>query len=118
MPTLPDPPGTPPARVAPVLLPRWVQLVLLPLAVLGAVAIMRAAGPVLLLFIVAGLIAVMLCVVLLVVGMGVLLANPVADQVSSFQRNVPDIVDDANASLADFQSWLDRNGIDVRVKEE
>ncbi len=141
MPTLPDPSGAPPARVAPVLLPRWVQLVLLPLAVLGIVAIMRAAGPVLLLFIVAGLIAlllnpfvtllrrlrfprgvavlaVMLCVVLFVVSIGVLLANPVADQVSAFQRNVPDIVDDANASLADFQSWLDRNGIDVRVKEE
>ena len=37
---------------------------------------------------------------------------------SAFQRNVPGIVDDANASLADFQDWLDRNGIDVRVKEE
>ena len=141
MPTLPNPEQPPPARVAPLLLPRWVQLVLLPLAVLGAVAIMRAAGPVLLLFIVAGLIAlllnpfvtllrrvhfprglavlsVMLCVVLLVVGIGVLLANPVADQVSAFQRNVPGIVDDANASLEDFQAWLDRNGIDLQVKEE
>ena len=45
-------------------------------------------------------------------------ANPIADQVSAFQRNVPDIVDDANASLADFQTWLDRNGIEVRVQEE
>jgi predicted PurR-regulated permease PerM len=138
---LPDPSEPPPARVAPVVLPRWVQLVLLPLAILGVVAIMRAAGPVLLLFIVAGLIAlllnpfvallgrlrfprglavlsVMACVVALVVGIGVLLANPVADQVSSFQRNVPGIVDDANATLADFQDWLDRNGIDVQVKDE
>src|SRR3954463_13765524 len=57
---LPDPSEPPPARVAPVVLPRWVQLVLLPLAILGAVAIMRAAGPVLLLFIVAGLIALLL----------------------------------------------------------
>ena len=141
MPTLPDPSQAPPARVGPVVLPRWVQLVLLPLAILGVVAIMRAAGPVLLLFIVAGLIAlllnpfvtvlrrlrfprglavlaVMLCVVLFVVGIGFLLANPVADQVSAFQRNVPGIVDDANESLADFQAWLDRNGIDVQVKEE
>ena len=141
VPTSPDPSQSPPARVPPVVLPRWVQLVLLPLAVLGVVAIMRAAGPVLLLFIVAGLIAlllnpsvtllrrlrfprglavlsVMLCVVLLVVGLGVLLANPVADQVSAFQRNVPGIVDDANASLADFQGWLDRNDIDLQVKEE
>ena len=61
---------------------------------------------------------VMATVVLVVVGIGFLLANPVADQVSAFQSNVPGIVDDANASLADFQDWLDRNGIDVQVKEE
>src|SRR3954454_2395933 len=138
---LPDPNVPRPARVEPVLLPRWVQLVLLPLAVLGVVAVLRAAGAIVLLFIVAGLIAlllnpfvavlrrarfprglavlaVMACVILVVVGIGFLLANPVADQVSSFQRNVPGIVDDANASLADFQGWLDRNGIDLQVKEE
>src|SRR5919206_3496544 len=96
---LPDPDVPPPARVAPVVLPRWVQLVLLPLAILGVVAIARAAGPVLLLFIVAGLIAlllnpfvtllrrarfprglavltVMVCLIAMVVGIGVLLANP------------------------------------------
>ena len=54
----PDTP--PPAPVEPVLLPRWVQLVLLPLAVLGVVAVLRAAGPIVLLFIVAGLIALLL----------------------------------------------------------
>jgi len=141
MSTLPDPETPPPARVEPVVLPRWVQLVLLPLAILGVVAVFRAAGPIVLLFIVAALIAlllnpfvsllrrarfprglavltVMVCVVLVVTSIGFLLSNPVADQVSAFQKNVPDIVDDANASLADFQGWLDRNGIDVRVKEE
>ena len=41
-----------------------------------------------------------------------------SDQVGAFQRNVPGIVDDANTTLADFQDWLDRNGIDVQVKEE
>jgi len=115
--------------------------VLLPLAVLGVVVLLRASGPILLLFIVAGLIAlllnpfvtllrrarfprgpavlvVMLCVILLVVGLGFLLSNPVADQVSAFQRNVPGIVDVANASLADVQAWLDRNGVDLRIKEE
>jgi predicted PurR-regulated permease PerM len=138
---LPDPDEPPPARAAPVLLPRWVQLVLLPLAIVGVVAVLRSAGPIVLLFIVAGLIAlllnpfvtllrrarfprgpavfvVMLCVILLVVGIGFLLSNPVADQVSAFQRNVPGIVDDANASLADVQAWLDRNGIDLQVKDE
>jgi predicted PurR-regulated permease PerM len=62
--------------------------------------------------------AVMLTVVCVVVVIGLLLANPVSDQVSAFQRNVPELVDDANATLADFQAWLDRNGIDVQVKEE
>ena len=141
MATLPDPDIPPPARVEPVVLPRWVQLVLLPLAILGVVAILRAAGPIVLLFIVAGLIAlllnpfvallrrarfprglavltVMACVLLVVTAIGFLLSNPVADQVSAFQRNVPGIVDDANASMADFQDWLDRNGVDVQVKEE
>jgi predicted PurR-regulated permease PerM len=141
MAALPDPETPPPANVEPVLLPRWVQLVLLPLAVLGVVAVLRAAGAIVLLFIVAGLIALLLnpfvallgrarfprglavlavmgTVILFVVGIGFLLSNPVADQVSAFQKNVPGIVDDANASLADFQDWLDRNGIDVQVKDE
>src|SRR5688500_239613 len=106
MSTLPDPDIPPPARVAPVLLPRWVQLVLLPLAILGVAAILRAAGPIVLLFIVAALIAlllnpfvtllrrlrfprglavltVMVCVVLVVTALGFLLSNPVADQVSA-----------------------------------
>jgi predicted PurR-regulated permease PerM len=54
----------------------------------------------------------------LLVGLGILLANPVSEQVGKFQSNVPGIVDDANGTLADFQDWLDRNGIDVQVKEE
>src|SRR5829696_313719 len=124
-----------------VLVPHWVQLVLLPLTVLGGVAVLRAAGPVVLLFTIAGLIAlllnpfvtvlrrarfprgvavltVMLSVLLVVVGVGFLLANPVSDQVSAFQRNVPGYIDDANAALADLQSWLDRKGIDIQVKDE
>jgi putative heme transporter len=124
-----------------VLVPRWVQLVMLPLAVLGAWALVRAAGPVVLLFIIAALVAlllnpfvmilrrrglprgpavliVMLCVVAILIGVGVLLSNPVSNQVSEFRSNVPDLVDDANASLDDLQAWLDRNGIDVQIAEE
>jgi predicted PurR-regulated permease PerM len=138
---LPDPDTPPPARVAPVILPRWVQLVLLPLAILGVVALLRAAGPVLLLFVIAGLFAlllnpfvgvlrrasfprgvavlvVMLAVACVLTGAGLLLANPLSDQVSAFQRNVPDLVDDANATLADLQGWLDDNGIGLQVKDE
>jgi predicted PurR-regulated permease PerM len=121
--------------------PRWVQLVMLPLAVLGLWAVLDAAGRVLLLFIVASLVAlilnpfvsilrraglprgiavliVMLCVVAIVTAIGFLLANPVADQVDAFRDNVPQIVDDANASLADVQRWLDDNGINVQIAEE
>ena len=121
--------------------PRWVQLVSLPLAVVGLYVVLRAAGPVLLLFIIGALVAlllnplvmvlrrarvprglavliVMLSMVCLVTGIGVLLANPLADQVSAFRDNVPELVDDANATLADVQSWLDRNGIDVQIADE
>ena len=113
---------------------------MLPLALLGAFAIARAAGAVLLLFIIAGLIAlllnppvtllrrvgfprgaavgtVFLVLVMVLTGLGILLADPIANQVSSFRDNVPGIVDDANASLVDLQGWLDRNGIDLQVSE-
>jgi predicted PurR-regulated permease PerM len=118
-----------------------VQLVLLPLAVVGLYMVLRAAGGVLLLFVIGGLIAlllnpfvtllrrarfprgiavlvVMVGLLAVLTGIGLLVANPISDQVSKFQRNVPSIVDDANQSLADFQGWLDRNGINVQVKKE
>ena len=60
---------------------------------------------------------VFLVLVLGLTGLGILLADPVANQVSSFRDNVPGIVDDANASLVDLQSWLDRNGVDLQVSE-
>jgi predicted PurR-regulated permease PerM len=124
-----------------VLVPRWVQLVMLPLAILGLWAVLQAAGRVLLLFIIAAIVAlllnpfvsvlrragfprglavlvVMLCVVATVTAIGFLLANPVAEQVDAFRDNVPEIVDDANASLADVQQWLDDNGINVQIADE
>ncbi len=130
----------PPAKVAPVVVPRWIQLVVLLLALLGLWAVARAAGPVLLLFIVAGLIALLLnpfvtllrrarfprgaavatvylVLLLAVAGIGVLLANPVANQVSAFRDEVPSIVDSANDNLADLQGWLDDNGIDLQVSK-
>ena len=139
-PPLSPPPPEPPARVEPVVVPRWIQLVVLPLALLGVWALARAAGPVLLIFVIAGLIAlllnpfvtllrrahfprgaavgaVFLLLLLTLGGIGVLVANPVANQVSAFRDNVPTIVDDANASLSDLQAWLDRNGIDLQVSE-
>jgi predicted PurR-regulated permease PerM len=140
-PPLQQPTPAPPAAVAPLIVPRWVQMVLLPVAIAGAYLFLHAAGRILLLFIIAGLIAlllnpfvallqrariprgaavgiVMVSVLALLTGVGFLLANPVSDQVSGFQRDVPGYVGDANAELADLQAWLDRKGIDLEVKQE
>jgi DHA3 family tetracycline resistance protein-like MFS transporter len=55
---VPPPPQQP--AVAPVVVPRWVQMVLLPLAIIGAYGVVRAAGPVFLLFVVAAFLAALL----------------------------------------------------------
>jgi predicted PurR-regulated permease PerM len=135
---IPDPPERP---VAPVVIPRWVQMVGLPLAALGLYQLLRAAGGVLLLFIIAGLIALLLnpfvalvrrtglprglsvLVVFLILitflgGIVALLSNPIADQVSSIQKNVPQYVDDANAALADVQNFFDDKGINVQIADQ
>ena len=135
------PPSLRPPASRTVVLPRWMQLVLLPLAILGLVAILRAAGvgaaavhhrradraaaePVRLAAAARALPAragggdrdAAWCA--WSSGPGSCSPTRSSEQVGAFQRNVPGIVDDANASLADFQDWLDRNGIDVQVKEE
>jgi len=135
---LKGPTPEPPAAVEPVVVPHWIQLVLLPLALLGVFALLRAADAVFLLFTVAALIALLLnpfvtllrrahfprgvavltvyaSVLVVLGGLGVLLSTPVSDQVSAFRDSVPGLVDDANASLADFQDWLTGAGIDVQV---
>jgi putative heme transporter len=135
-------PVGPPTPVAPVVVPRWIQAVVLPLAIAGAYLLLRAAGPVALIFIVAALVALLLnpfvvmlqrrahfprglavlCVFLTLIvvvgGVIAVLAEPIGDQASKFSQTVPGIVDDANASLADLQRWLDDNGIDVQVAKQ
>jgi predicted PurR-regulated permease PerM len=126
---------------APLVVPRGVQLVLLLIGLLALWAMARAAGTVLLLFLIAGVIALILnpLVKLLerrrlphgaavfavyigllaaLVGVGAVLANPVSDQVQNFQRDVPGLVDDATQTLDDVQQWLDDKGIDVRIKDQ
>jgi predicted PurR-regulated permease PerM len=136
-----QPPAAAPVPGGPVVVPRWIQLVVLPLAILGAWALLRAAGPITLLFVVAALIALLLnpfvaflqrrhvprglavlvvYAVLIVglVGLGIALAAPIGDQASAFGRNVPGIVDDANRELATLQRWLDERGINVEVQAQ
>lgn len=128
-------------KVQPVLVPRWIQLVSLPLLVLAVWAAARAAGPVLLLFIVSGVLALILHPVVRaiqrigiprglavaavyvafwagVAGVAVLLVNPIAGQVETFQDNVPRYIDSANASLDDLQGWLDDRGFDLSIATE
>jgi predicted PurR-regulated permease PerM len=127
--------------IAPVVVPRWVQLVILPLALLGLWALARAAGPVLLILIAASTIALILNPLVKMLqrrrfprgvaifavylaffaglaGVGVLLANPVSNQVSQFAHDVPKFVNKANHDLANFQNWLNRHGIHVQIQKQ
>jgi len=128
----------PPPRVV---VPRWVQLVLLPLAILAVWALARAAGKVLLIFIVASLIAlilnpavallqrsrfprglavlaVYLAFFLTLAGIGVLLANPISNQVKTFTKNLPQYRDEANKRLASLQRTLDKDGIHLHLVKQ
>jgi predicted PurR-regulated permease PerM len=124
----------------PVVVPRWVQLVLLPLAILGLWALARAAGTVLLILIVASIVALILAPlvrlferatprglaillvyltgILILAGIGFLLVNPISDQITRFEHNLPGIVATANRDLANVQRFLDRHGIHVHVQQQ
>jgi predicted PurR-regulated permease PerM len=129
----------PPSPGAPVVVPRWVQLVMLPIAVLALYALAHAAGVVLLLFVIAGVIALILnplvellqrtrvprtgAVILVYLAfftalpfLGFLAAGPVSDQANSFANDVPALVDDASAMLDDVQQFFDDQGVDVQIK--
>jgi predicted PurR-regulated permease PerM len=129
------------APSAPVVVPRWIQLVLLPLAVVGIYELARAARTVLLLFVVAAVIALILNPVVtllqrarvprslavvavyaalftLIPAVGFLLADPVSNQATSFAGDVPSLVDNASASLDGLQRFFDDKGINVKLKGE
>jgi predicted PurR-regulated permease PerM len=132
----PETAGAEPPRV---LIPRWVQLVLLPLTLLALWALARAAGKVLLIFVVAAVIAlilnplvaflqrrtrlprglavlaVYLAFFLTLAGVGFLLANPIANQVRTFTHNLPHIVNEANRQIASFQGYLDKHGVHAEL---
>jgi predicted PurR-regulated permease PerM len=129
-----------PPAVAPVVVPRWIQLVVLPLALLGLWALARAAGSILLVVIVAALAALILAPIVrllervlprglaifivylggfaVLAGIGVLLASPITTQITHFEHNVPDIVRHANRQLNNFQSFLNDHGINVHIKQQ
>jgi predicted PurR-regulated permease PerM len=126
--------------MAPVVVRRWVQLVLLPLALLALWALARAAGTLFLVLIIACLVAlvlappvrfasralprglaipaVYLALVAIVAAVGVLLASPVASQITRFQHNLPSLVRSANHDLSNVQQYLNQHGIKVHIKEQ
>jgi predicted PurR-regulated permease PerM len=141
----PTPPRSPLPEGAvpmpPVVVPRWIQLVVLPLALLALWALARAAGTVLLVLLAASTVALVLNplvkrlvrrglprglaifvlyvgVFAFVGGLGVVLANPVSTQVSRLERDVPQYVTQANHSLASLQRWLDARGINVQIQRQ
>jgi predicted PurR-regulated permease PerM len=131
----------PPSPSGPVVVPRWVQLVMLPLAVLALYALAHAAGVVLLLFVVAAVIALILNPLVALVQrahiprtasvivvylafftvlpfLGILAAGPVSDQATSFANDVPGLVDNASVLLDDVQGFFDDQGVNVQIKGE
>ncbi len=132
------PPATPPP---PSVVPRWIQLVVLPLALLGLWALARASGPVLLILIAAStvamilnpvvrvmekgrvprglaILAVYLAGVAILVGIGLLLTNPISKQITRFQDDVPHLVRQANKDLTNLQNWLNSHGIKVHIQKQ
>ena len=130
-------PTPPPASAPRTVVPRWIQLVLLPLGLLAAWALAKAAGKVVLIFVVAAVIALILNPVvafvqrrrvprglavllvylaffLTVVGIGFLVANPLANQARVFTNNLPHLTNEANRTLANFQLELNEAGIHVK----
>ena len=135
---LAEAPDESPAEPPRAIVPRWVQLVLLPLALIAAWALAKAAGKVLLLFIVAALIAlilnpavafvhrprvprglavlaVYLGFFLALAGIGFLVANPISHQVQRFTDNLPKLEREANHQLLEFEHTLKRNGFHVQL---
>ena len=126
--------------MAPVVVRRWVQLVLLPLALLALWALARAVGALFLVIVIASLVALVLApavrllarvlprglaipfvyigLVALVAVVGVLLASPVATQVSHFDHNLPALTRSADRDLADVQRFANRHGLKVHIERQ
>ncbi len=123
-----------------VVVPRWIQLIILPLALLGLWDLARVSGAVLLIVVAASVIAMILnplskqfehvlpralailasyLLVLVVIGaIVVLLANPIANQVNHFSNNIPTYINQANHTLDKIQTWFNEHGVRVHIKKQ
>lgn len=134
-------PSDPPASAAAVprtVVPRWVQLVMLPLSIIAIWGIAHAAGKVLLIFVVASLIGLVLNPAvaflqrvllprglavltvyigffLILAGIGLLLANPISSQVEVFAHKVPHLVHEAEHTIHEVEGDLHKAGLHVKL---
>ncbi len=125
--------------VEPVVVPRWVQVVVVGVALFALAGLARAAAPVLLIFLIAAVISLIINPLVTVVqrarvprgiaigvvfagffatlsGAVALLVRPVAGQVTAFQADLPRLVASANSSLASLQALLDERGVGIQIK--
>jgi len=136
----PSPPTVAEHLVAPVMVPRWMQMVLLPLALLGLWELGRAVGTLLVIVVAAGVIALILnpltrqlqrvvpralaivlsyvAVVLVFAAIGALLSAPVSNQLSHFSQNFPRFVNRADQDLVSIQNFLNHHGIKVHIAQQ
>jgi predicted PurR-regulated permease PerM len=131
----------PPAPPAPLVIPQGVQLVLLGLGLLMLWIAARAARHVVEIIIIASLIALILnplvsflgrrgirrglaipltylSLLLVLAGIGFLLAQPISNQVDSFQHNLPTLVREANKRLDDLQRFFNHHGIHLQLRKQ
>jgi len=124
----------------PVLVPRWIQLVLLPLAIIGLFELVRAAGSVFVVLLAACVIALILnplakvmqrvmprgfaivasyiVVAILFSAIIGLLSAPVANEVTHVANNFPSFVRKANNELHSIQNFFDRHGIRLQLAQQ
>lgn len=124
----------------PVVVPRWIQLVLLPLALIGLFELAKAAGSVLIVLLAAGVIALILnplvkliqrvmprglaivvaYVVVTIIFAAIigLLSEPVANEVSHVANNFPSFVRRANQELMSIQNFFAHHGIKLQVAQQ
>jgi predicted PurR-regulated permease PerM len=125
---------------APVMVPRWVQMVLLPLALLGLWELGHAMGTLLVVVVAAGVIAVILnplakhfqrvvpralaivlsylTILLIFAAIGALLSAPVSTQLSHFSDHFPAFVKRVNRDLVSIQNFFNHHGIKVHIAQQ
>jgi predicted PurR-regulated permease PerM len=131
----------PPAPPAPLVIPRGIQLVLLLISLLALWVAARAAKNVVEIIIVASFIALVLnpfveflgrrgisrpfaiplayiSLLLLLGGIGVALAQPISNQIDSFQHNFPHLVAEANKRLNSVQTFFNHHGIHIQLRKQ